>query len=421
MAIELEINKSSAEVFRRAYIKRRSETSGLYESSWYEITEFVKDWGSVSRSIDDLRLNIFQHSGFDLLVRNDTGAFNNEISFNSLWHGYLSRYRTLIKLEAGYIDENDAELPTDTTLGVFIMNDEIPISGINNSASLRCKSLMSVFNEVKISDVSGIYTTLTASELIAKIRDHTDGSSNFILRQFITSTAWTIQSTSNYYVFTSEKAGSITCWDFMQKLAEGEGYVLLINRTGGIEFRDRDERTSTSQFTFSGQGFSDQNVIQLIEYKESLNKYFNFFRLQYLEPDTSTSFVTAGTTTTVDPSSTAWKYGTRQYDFKLTFPTNTTTAQSIVNNLYSRFNLLKNEIKIKTKFAPQLEISDKVLLNYHSYDTAGQTLWDVFLWDTDSWASEQGENFDFDNQPFKIISLNHDLNTLATNITLRDI
>lgn len=420
MAIEYEINRPDSRSFRRAYIKRRVAATGLYETNWFEITKYIKKWATIDRSIDDIRLNRFTHSGFSVTVRNDSGAFNIETNQNSLWNGYMTRYRTLVKVEGGYFDSNQVELPTDSALGVFIMTDEIPISAVQNHAQIRAKSLISVFDEVPAEIVTGLGPTQTADSLITKIRDHTDGSGNFYFRQFITSTSWTIQSTTVLYnLATSTVIGSLSCWDFMNKLAEAEGYIILINRSGGLEFRNRDERTTTSQFSFYGQGYNPMNVISLDEHKEAYNKLYTYFRLKYLTADTSTSYVTAGSTGSVDPSSTAWKYGSRIYDFETTYLNNLSAATLIVNSLASTFSVLKEELTIKTKFVPQLEVSDKIGFSYHSYSIIPRTLWDLFSWDVDAWAGAGGENFDLSGISYKILSINHNLEKLYTTLKIR--
>lgn len=422
MGIEYEIHRPQKTGFRRAFIKRRSNTTGQYEASWFEITDFVKKWGSIERTIDDIRLNRFVHSGFNMTVRNDTGAFNTEENANSLWFSYMTRYRTLFKIEGGYTTDADAELPTVTSLGVFIASDEIPISAVSNSATFRLKSLVSVFDEVRATDVAGLGATQTADQLIARVRDHTDGSGNFYFRQFITSTAWTIMSTTNVYNFaTSTALGSITVWEFMEKLAESEGFLLLINREGGLEFRDRLERTSTAAFDFRGLGFNDPNVLELQEYKESYNKLFTFFRMKWLSADTTTSYAQAGSTASVDPSSSAWKYGSRVYNFENLFVANTASALNIVDDLNQTFSAVKEEVTIKTVFVPQLEISDRVALSYRSYALEDTTLWGQFLWGVNVWASEEGENFDWNQQAFKIISIQHDLTNFTTTFNLREL
>lgn len=408
-------------VFRRVYMKRRLSATGKFETSWQNITPYVKRWGSFKSAVDDVRLNRFTHSGLNLVCRNDEGKFNPEENVTSLWNGYLSRYRTLVKVEAGYLD-GSTELPTDTTQGIFVLDRDLPISGISNEAMLNCQSLVSIFDEVRAADVAGLGPTMTASEIVAKIRDHTDGSSNFILREFVTSTAWTIQSTTAYYnLATSTALGSMSCWDLMEKMAETEGFILFVNRTGGIEFRDRNERTSTAAFSFYGQGFARPSIIGLEDYREALDKYFNFFRFKWKEEDTTTSYVTAGTTTVVDPSNTSWKHGSRVYQFSNTFFQTSTTAQTAVNALFTMFSGVKDEVTIVSKFTPQLEISDKVLLYYRSYDLAGATLWDGFDWDGEDWADESGENFDWNGIAFKVLSKETRLEDFTTTLVLREI
>lgn len=416
------INKPVCDVFRRAYIKRRSNTTGLYEAAWYEISDYVKKWGTIENSVDDTNLNVFKHSGISLTCRNDEGKFNPESNVNSFWYGYMTRFRTLLKIEAGYLDDDDVELPTTTTQGIFILTNDIPISGIKNEAILNFKSLVSIFDEVVVTEVASLGATQTASGLITRIRDHSDGVGNVVFRQFISSASWVIQATTNNYnCATTTSLDGLTCWELMEKLAETEGFILLVNRTGGLEFRDRNERTSTSQFTFYGQGFKEQNVISLDEYLEPINKFYNYFRLKFLEADTSTSYVISGTITTVNPSGTSWKYGSRTYEFENLFISDTTTAQSICTARRTQFDEIKEEIEIIAKFCPQLEISDKVTLNYRNYDLANTILWDLFNWDEENWNDESGEIFDWRNIDFKILAKNTNLDNFTTNLTLRRI
>lgn len=420
MGIATEINKSISDVFRRAYIKRRDISTGLYESSWYEITDYVKRWSSIKNSIDDVRLNNFKHSGITLNCRNDDGAFNPQSYTQSIWNGYMTRFRTLLKIEAGYEDSSGNELPTTTTQGVFILTNDPIINAKTNEITLQFKSLVSIFDEVLATDISNMGGTQTASDLITKIKDHTDGSGNYVFQQFITASGWTIQTTTSYYnPATTTSLDGLSCWELMNKLAEAESYILLINRQGDFEFRDRDERTSTSQFHLKGLGFREQNIIGIEQWKEPINKFFNYFRLKYEEADTSTSYVTSGTTTSVNPSVTSWQYGVRKYEFENELIDSTTTAQSIVDNLYTTFSSMKEELNITCKFLPQLEISDLITLSYRSYDISKAALWDTADWDVDNWSDESDDILSWDNIDFKILSKHTNLDKMTTSLVLR--
>jgi hypothetical protein len=423
-ALETLVGRPVMNVFRRAEIRRRLATTGKLESAWTDVSEFVKRWGSFELAVDDIRLNRFTHGGLSLVVRNDSGKFNPESNGNSLWNGYLTRYKSLVRIQAGYLDEDRNELPTDTTQGVYVLSDEIPISVRSNEATLNCLSLVSIFDEVRAVEVPGLGAAQSASDIIARIRDHSDGSGNLIFREFITSTSWTIQTTTAQYTWaTSGSLANVTCWELMSKLAEAEGFVVLVNRSGGLEFRNRDERAVTPSFYLNGQGTPEMNIIGLDETVEPLDRLFNFFRLKYLQDDTSTSFVYAGTMTTVDPSSSAWKYGNRIYDFEGDFYPNTAAAQAVVDNLRANLGFVtpKQDVSLVCKFLPSVEILDRVAVTYQSFAMNGVTLWDFFDWDLADWDSEFGENVNWTQKPFKVARKVTDLDSMTTRLKLQEL
>lgn len=420
MTIANEINRPISSVFRRAYIKRRSNTTGLYETDWFEITDYIKKWNIIQTAIDDIKLNEFKHSGISITCRNDEGKFNPETYVSSFWYGYMTRFRSLLKIEAGYITDDGTELPTASSQGIFILTNDVPINVVKNEALLKFKSLVSVFDEVLSTNVTGLGATSTASEIIEKIKDHTDGSGNYVFRQFISNTNWSIQTTTtNYNCATTTSLDGLSCWELMTKLSEAEGFIVLINREGKFEFRDRDERTTTSQFNFYGLNNRNQNVIALNTYNEPISKYYNYVRLKFLEDDTSTSFVTSGTITSVDPSLSTWKFGSRKYEMENEFIPDTTTAQTIATNLRNQFDDFKEELNITAKFCPQLEISDKITFSYQSFSLADQPLWDTKSWDEFNWAEEENDILDWIDVDFKILSKKHNLDKFTTSFILR--
>src|SRR3989304_226566 len=212
-SVSWEIERPISRPFRRAHIKRRQTSNGLLESSWFSITDLVKPWGEFESSVDDVRFNRYKFSGLNIVCRNDGGDFNPESNVASLWNGYLTRYRTLVRIQAGYYQDDDTELPTETTQGIFVLDDEIVMDSIANEAILNCRSLQSIFEEVRANDLIGVYTTQTASDIFARIRDHTDGSARFVFREFITSTSWSIAATTiNYALSTSSSIANLSVW-----------------------------------------------------------------------------------------------------------------------------------------------------------------------------------------------------------------
>mgnify|MGYP001618009821 CR=1 FL=1 len=419
------IDIPSTLVFRNAHIKRRLRSTGLYEANWQNISSLVKKWGSIDYAVDDTRLNRFTFSGANLVVRNDFGDFNDETNTSSLWFGYLGRYKSLLRIQAGYQDCKANQFPTDPTQGIYVMTDEPEISGETQDFNLRASSLRSVFDGVKARDIPGLGATFTASEIVARVRDHTDGSGVAIFQQFISTAAWTIQTTTAYYRPQTDgsedmRLEDMSAWDLMQKVAESEGFVLLVNRTGGLEFRNRDARTTTAAFDFRGQGFHPMNIIKAPKEREAINKLYNRFKLKYLQADTTTSYVSAGTTTSVNGTNTSWLFDQREYEMENTWVQNTATAQTVVDGLLTNLGSVRKEAEWDAKMVPQLEAMDRITLSHRSYDVNQGSLWDVMVWDTDRWEVE-GQNFDYNLKPYTCLSRRLNLDTFAMTIKGREI
>jgi len=420
--------------FRTVSIKRRSATTGLYESSWFDITNLVEKYGTLQTSLDDTRLNLFVHSGVQITVRNDNGQFNPETEGASIFYGYLTRVRTLLKIEAGYTDGSGNSFPTDPSQGVFIMTGDINIVSQNNQVVLNCKSLNSPFQETRAEEIPGITDgSLTASQIFERIRDATDGSNNYLFRNFITSTAWNIQTTTTLYtgINTTTVIEDLSVWELMNKIAEAENYVVYITRFGGINFHDRQPNTTASQFSFYGAGFRSPNVIKLTSYKEALDKLFTHVRFKYLEEDTASSYIESGTATTVSATSDEWKYGRRTYQFENKFFVSTSVAQAVATNLVNNFRNLASELDMDCEFIPHLELLDYVSVSYREGSIGSENLWDLRDWASDTtttdspqvliWAGETGSTVDFNNKAFKIISRRTNLDNFVTSYRLREV
>ena len=106
---------------------KRRQTDGDYESDWQLIPDkYIIKWGKISFGIDDIKANHYMYSNFDFTVDNTTGYFSDENDDKSFFYGYISRYRTMVKVTGGYIDTDDTEYPTVPTLFVGLIADRMP-------------------------------------------------------------------------------------------------------------------------------------------------------------------------------------------------------------------------------------------------------------------------------------------------------
>lgn len=415
-------------VFRRAYIKRRATATGLYEATWFDITEYVKSYGMAETATDDVRLNQFIHSGVTLRCRNDTSAFEPETNLNSLWIGYMPRNRTLVKVVAGYYDENWVEQTDDATVGIFILDDEIPISYVENDVDLMCKSIVAPLETARADDIPGLTASMTAFQFVSAVRDATDGTGGWLFRNFITSTSWTIQTTTTIYHDIDTQAENYSVWELMVKMAEAEAFVVSATRDGGIEFRSRDPRTTAPAHYFYGNMFRKQNIISVDWSKQATNKLFTNFRLKYDKENTVTSYVSAGVPTTINDSNVSWIYGQRNYEFENTL-FNQTTASTVVNDLYTEFSTMRTEAMLKTKFYPTVEVLDRIAVSHRTFALSASGRWDQEDWASDTatlpgdgltW-NDQTYGLEWNDKEFVVLSKQHDLDNFVTNLLVREV
>ena len=414
-------------------MKRRLVTTALFESEWQDITKYVVQWGTYQLGVDDLRVNQFNFSGLNVTVTNDYGEFNPEYDGGSLFYGYFSRYRTLVRLSAGYTDGSGKQFPDNASQGIYVMDANIDISPSNKEVRLLCKSIISPLQETRASEIAGITNSITSSRIVELIRDATDGAGSYLFQSFISSSAWDIQTTTAIiHAFNTTTAlESYSVWELMQKLAESEDYIVTATRYGGLRFIDREPNTTGSQWTFYGQGYKDPDIISLKNYKEATDKLYTHVRFKYLEPDTYTSYIDSGTNTVVNVNSNEWKYGRRTYELENNFFIDTSAAQSVADTIANEFSQLKNELTIDAFFNPTVEILDRISVNHYEYETYSDMRWDLRTWATETtttdlpnvlfWADETTSTIDFFGKQFKVLSKTTNLDNYVSTFLLREI
>jgi hypothetical protein len=418
------IKRSKMRVFRRIYMRRRL-ASGEYEASWVQIpNRYIKKFGKVSYEMDVAKPNFYTFSDFSFSVVNNDGYFSGTENAMSFWYGYLTRYRTLVKVEAGYLDTDDTEYPTVSTLMIGIMTDDIK-QNYDNSVELNARHISEVFNEIPAGRIAGLGSTQTASDIVTKIRDFTDSNGVYVFQKYISSGAWNISvTTNNYNMATSTSLEGLTCWELMSKLAEAENYVMYIARNGDFYFNSRSVVASTPAFTFAGIGESGQeyghNIMKRLSIDDGISKVYNRIRVKMANDDTLTSYYTKQETWNWADSSSSFYYGVRTYEYENDW-LNTAGASTIADNLYNEFRWPKLELEMDTKFVPQLNLNDRVGVSYRTRTAMGGDLWGYFDWGYGIWAAQAGFNIDISGSDYKITSISHDLNQFKSAVGIREI
>ena len=461
------IQDNHSTVFRRLFIKRRSASTGLFESNWYDISNDVKKWGSYKVAIDAERINKFTFSGPNIVMANDTGLYNPEDDETSLWYNYLSQQRTLVKVEAGFINQTLAanglwsyeEVPHQAnwdevdwdggaaiwdegeTSAIFygIISGDIGLSN-RNEVAFPVKPLTQIFIDYAARNLTGWTSTgVTASQFMTMVRDHTDGSGSFVFRPFFGDTTgnWDISTTSVVYgnlnTSTATEVVSSNIWDIMTKLAESENFVPFVSKDGVFKFVSRNANTSTVAYQFFGGGLHSSDyghTIKIIErYGRRSSKYYSRVEVHWFDSGSASSYEVRQSALVVEGANNAWNLGARTLSFENFLIPTTTVAETVATTVFNEVSAYRNEIEFTTSFIPHLEILDRVSISYDSPPTSRQNLWDQNYWADDATSTSQdlmwevlsGDAIRLDATEFKFLSININLDKLETKFEAREI
>lgn len=466
MATLLEkIKSGKSDMFRRVLIKRRNLSSGLFESSWQDISKDVKSFGKFKLDVDSSRLYKFTFSNAKIVMSNSDGLYNPHDSESSLWYNYLNQQRTLVKIEAGYIHRilnangsyTNTELPSQSLYDVSnwdsgamwdattssivftgVINGDISTSD-KNEVTFNLKPLVSIFQDYPAKNLTGWTSTgMTASQFLAMVRDQTDGSGNFVFRPFFgdTTSNFYISTTTNVYAnlntSTAEDVIDSTVWEIIEKLSESENYIPYVTRDGSFRFTSRDANTTVSAFEFHGAGSYNSEYGHTIKaissYGRKISKYYSRVQIKFKDENTSTSYVFAESDFTVGPASNPWILGHRTFQLQNLFMATSTVAQPIATAIFNDYSSLKNEIEFTTTFVPHLDILDRIRIYYDPSEITPQSLWDLYNWADSStitadllWDGSVGKSMQINGQEFKFLSIELDVDNFETKFQAREV
>lgn len=422
MSIKAAIKKNKNDMFRRVYIKRRVE--GEYEATWQRIPQkYIVKFGKLDFSIDDIKINFLKNSGFSLTVNNKDGYFSDISDSKSIFYNAISITRTMVKVEAGY-NYNGTEYPTDSTMFVGLIGEDYKYTE-NTNIQYEMKHISNVFDEMAADEIPGMNTSLTASEVVTKIRDFEDANSVAVFQKYITTGGWTIESTTQYYLFaTNSTLQNMSCWEIIRKLAEAENMIAYVDRVGDFHFESKTANTTAAIYHLSGVGDNDKtyghNIIGNIVVDDNIRKVYNRIMVKFAEDETTTSYKIRKQTYTWGDSSTSFIYGVRTYKYVNLF-LDADRASATADILFDEYKWPKEEVQVKTKYMPHLNINDRVSLTYKTQQVEGDYLWGYFLWGEGIWGSRKGFNINKDNVDYRLTKISHRLNDFSSVLTMREI
>ena len=429
MTIKSEIKKNKLHPFRRLYFKRRL-SGGDYEADWQQIdSDKIKTWGTITYNVDDVMPNFVKTANVMISVYNDDGYFSDVSEEKSFFYTAITRYRTLVKVEAGYEDSGGTEYPTDTSLFVGIITKDAKYKQ-DNVVQFNVKSLTQIFEEFPADRLLGMDGISTTSEFIEKIRDHqqTATTTSYIFQKYISTGGWFFSTSSISYNFeTSTSLQNKTVWKMLQDLSASEQKTVYVDRLGDFYFYPR-VATGTSSYHFSGIGDDDNtfghNIMTQISVDENVRKVYNRVVIDY-EVTSGSDMVSARAIKNEEwdwgDSSSSFYYGVQEYKYSNKFINDTATAESIRDDIYNEYVRPKDEIKLTTKFVPHLMTEDRVSVTYQTQRYEGGYLWGVDEWNNSYWGERFGYNILLNSTTARITNIKHNLDNFTSNLTLREL
>ena len=104
------LTRGSVQLVRKLEVKR-IEVTGLYESDWLDISDYVMSWGQIRESFGDtVYLSDFTIDDLTLVLDNSSQYFNETTDYHSMWYRYMTRFRTKWRISVYAIDDDDSEV-----------------------------------------------------------------------------------------------------------------------------------------------------------------------------------------------------------------------------------------------------------------------------------------------------------------------
>jgi len=417
-------------VFRKLYMKRRN-TDGEYETTWQRIDDrYIKKWGKIAYGVSDVKANLWKYSGFNFELINEEGFFNDETDSSSFWGSKLSVIRTLIKVEAGYLDDNDNEYPAEPTIFIGIIGEGLTWTD-QGTVTIKADHISKVFADTPASDISNLGSTQTASDIIEKVRDFKDGQNVEIFKKFIN--VWNIQTTTtNYNISTSTSLNNKTVWDLFRDLATAENKYIYVDQQGEFVFRSR-AVTTTVAWHFSGSNDIDgsfgKSIMNKLVIKQNYDKIYNRVRVKFDSPETTTSYATKNETWEWGDSSSSFKYGVDTLEYKNYF-LDAVSAATVANTLYNQYVQPKKTKIVTGKFLPELDIDDRTSITHKTGSFIGGSLYGSARYSATTTVSagygmygnfKSGSGIDLNRDENTVKNIMHDVEKFTSQYIIEEI
>jgi hypothetical protein len=423
MASITTLNKDSVlRPYRKVEIKRRlDDGSGDYESSWYDVTDYIKSFGTVSWKLDTETVGVFTQSTLTLIGVNFTRQWDSPDNCTSLFNGFLTRYKTLFRITIGLKDSTGTVYPTNASFWYGIMTDDIQLT--ETDATIVVNSLTQMFREQGVSSLS-LAGTDTASTIITKVLNIQDDSGNNVFDRFITGSSAGTTSLQYADATGGTNLEQQTAWDIINRMCLTEDYCAYIGNNGSFYFKGKSTGTDIA-WKFNGIGVNDEiygvNIASIRQSNNIWSKVYNKVVVEYQDG----AYGSQGDNWSQGDRSSSDKYGERILNISEHW-LGSAGAGSVAGSLYNTYSTPKKEVVLTTTtFNPELKLLDLVEVNYKAQNsTSPAGIWGVSCWGSSYsdgiglWTGKLGGIY-LNAEQMSIIGIDLDMDSLVSTFTLR--
>jgi hypothetical protein len=257
-AIEEILKKRNFKIFRRIFMKRRNPQD--FEPTWQPISnERIISYGTITNNFDKPSVWQVVYSNVSVVLNNFDGYFSDTDNLNSFFSGCSTRLDTMIKIEAGYLDEAGIEYPANPTVFVGYL---LTAEENERQITLTFAPISEIMKRFMMTDadlVTGV--PFENKEIMDRLVSQKDSLGNYNFGRYYDWHNWhyKVGRTSGIIIgstYTMQDYKLLTVWEASLKLAESVGQSVYFDpqgrfHTGYFEpdylYGDEDGYSATAQ------------------------------------------------------------------------------------------------------------------------------------------------------------------------------
>lgn len=407
MTTAAEIAKNLNRGYIHTYLKRR-KPDGSYDADWLDVTRFVDGGVSqISQRLDsqDFDVGVVTIGNMTIRFNNREGRFAEPWDCRSLWAAYETRHLSKIKVEAGYLDENNSKIPEVAFHG--LIEDRGTRMDASDTVTVTVLSRESVFGLVTV-PAGSLSSAALASDAIFNLCSRGE------VVEHITVDLANINPANDIVIDSPSDFDARKLDQVLSDIMLLTNSVLYIDGDGTLIVRDREpsRRVKHTLRLRAADGLPD-NVYGISGYNSGRQRVKNFWQW-------SGSAITAKS-----PAHNLKKFGVTKKVVSIQAVADADTRLSVLEALRDEWQYPKRELEVVTDYLanevtfydmvvcdirPTLSPSPDGLMPVAGSCVAGEAVCPVFV---------SGLHF----EPvigFKILAITHDLSSFRTTLKLRE-